>query len=156
MFLARCWHCWQGWIFWVAIWQEIYQNNNYENYTNFLTLIRNTLEYFPIKSDLSSHAILQYQKKLLLGQNLLIGLLLSLLCHSICLHSYTGCSAGPETNYLLIAQARKQPISWDMCHFFDKIRTFSYLVSKENHNSSGIIHLWRLRRCIIEEIWKIH
>ena len=69
---------------------------------------------------------------------------------------YTGCSAGTVKNYLLIAQAIKQPISFDMCHFFHWIRTFWYLVSKRIHNHSGIIHLWRLRRCIIEEIWKIH
>ena len=30
----------------------------------------------------------------------------------------TGCSAGIAINYLLIAHARKQPISSDMCHFF--------------------------------------
>ena len=28
--------------------------------------------------------------------------------------------------------------------------------SKKIHNQSAIIHLWRLWRCIIGEIWKIH
>ena len=27
---------------------------------------------------------------------------------------------------------------------------------QKNHNYSAIIHLWRLQRCIIGEIWKIH
>ena len=37
---------------------------------------------------------------------------------------YTGCSAGTVKNYLLIAQAIKQPISFDVYHFFRWIRTF--------------------------------
>ena len=37
---------------------------------------------------------------------------------------YTGCLAGTVKNYLLIAQAMKQPISFDMYNFFHWIRTF--------------------------------
>ena len=68
----------------------------------------------------------------------------------------TGCLLETVKDYLLIAQARKQTVSWDMCPFVHSICTSWYLVSKKVHNFSAIIHLWRLQKCIIEEIWKIY
>ena len=49
-----------------------------------------------------------------------------------------------------------QNMSWDWCFHFTEIGPFWDLVSKKFHNHSVIIHLWRLRRCIIAEISKIH
>ena len=49
-----------------------------------------------------------------------------------------------------------QNMSWDWCFHFTEIGPFWDLVSKIFHNHSVIIHLWRLRRCIIAEISKIH
>ena len=61
-----------------------------------------------------------------------------------------------EKKYELIAQAKKQPISWDTCPFHHYIGTFWYLVSKKFHNHSVTIHLVRLLRCETVKIWKIH
>ena len=47
-----------------------------------------------------------------------------------------------------------QNMSWDWCFLFTEIGPFWDLVSKKFHNHSVIIHLWRLRRCIIAEILK--
>ena len=68
----------------------------------------------------------------------------------------TGLSVGTVKNFLLIARARKQPISWDRCLFVHQTRTFWYLVSQKINNHSVIIHLWRLLRCISVKILKIH
>ena len=57
---------------------------------------------------------------------------------------------------MLIAQAKKQPISWDICPFLHLIGTFWYLVSKEFHDNLIIFHLERLLRCETVKIWKIH
>ena len=69
---------------------------------------------------------------------------------------HTGCFVETVKNYLLIARARKQLISWDRCPFVHQICTFWYLVSNIFPNYSVIIHLWRLYRCIIWKIWKMH
>ena len=58
--------------------------------------------------------------------------------------------------YELNAQAKKQPISWDICPFHHYIGTFWYLVSKKFHDHPVIIHLERLLRCKTVKIWKIH
>ena len=47
-------------------------------------------------------------------------------------------------------------MSWDWCFHFTDIGPFWDLVSKKIHNHSVIIHFWRLWRCIIAEISKIH
>ena len=44
----------------------------------------------------------------------------------------------------------------DWCFHFTEVGPFWDLVSKKFHNHSVIIHLWRLRRCIIAEISKIY
>ena len=49
-----------------------------------------------------------------------------------------------------------QHMSGDWCFHFTEIGPFWDLVSKKFHNHSVIIHLWRLRRCIIAKISKIH
>ena len=58
--------------------------------------------------------------------------------------------------YELIAQAKKQPISLDICPFHHYIGTFWYLVSKKFNDHPVIIHLDRLLRCETVQIWKIH
>ena len=58
--------------------------------------------------------------------------------------------------YELIAQAKKQPLSWDTCPFHHYIGTFWYLLSKKFHEHPVIIHLERLLRCKTVKIWKIH
>ena len=57
---------------------------------------------------------------------------------------------------MLIAQAKKQPISWDICPFHHYIGTFWYLDFKKFHGHPEIIPLDRLLRCEIVKIWKIH
>ena len=47
-------------------------------------------------------------------------------------------------------------MSWHWCFHFTEIGSFWDKVSKKFHNYSVIIHLWRLRRCIIAEISKLH
>ena len=49
-----------------------------------------------------------------------------------------------------------QNMSSNWCFHFTEIGPFWDLVSKKFQNHSVIIHLWRLRRCIIAEISKIH
>ena len=49
-----------------------------------------------------------------------------------------------------------QNMSWYWCFHFTEIGPFWDLVLKKFHNHSVIIHLWRLRRCIIAKISKIH
>ena len=56
----------------------------------------------------------------------------------------------------LIAQAKKQPISLEICPFHHYIGTFLYQVSKKFHDHPVIIHLERLLRCENVKIWKIH
>ena len=68
----------------------------------------------------------------------------------------TGWSIMTVKEYDLIAQARKQLISWIRYHFVHKFGTFWYLVSKKIHNFSVIIHLSTLLRCITVDICKIH
>ena len=53
-----------------------------------------------------------------------------------------------DKKFELIAGARKQAISWDRCFFVDETYTFSYLVSKNFHDYSVIIHLWKLLKRI--------
>ena len=45
--------------------------------------------------------------------------------------------------YELVAQAKKQPISRDICPFHHYIGTFGYLVCKTFHDHPVIIHLER-------------
>ena len=68
----------------------------------------------------------------------------------------TGWSIMTVKEYELIAQAKKQPISLDICPFHHCIGTFWYLVSKKFHDHPVIIHLERLLRCETVNIWKIH
>ena len=70
--------------------------------------------------------------------------------------SYTGCFIMTDKKYELIAQAKKQPLSWDTCPFHHYIGTFWYLLSKKFHEHPVIIHLERLLRCKTVKIWKIH
>ena len=73
------------------------------------------------------------------------------------LRETTGCFVETVKNYLLIAQAKKKPISWDMCPFHHQIWKFSFIVvSKKIHNHSLIIHLERLCSCKTVKIWKFH
>ena len=51
---------------------------------------------------------------------------------------------------------KMQNMSWEGCFYFTEIGPFWDLVSKKIHNHSVIIHFWRLWRCIIAEISKIH
>ena len=47
--------------------------------------------------------------------------------------SYTVCPFSPVKKYLLIARARKQPITWEFCHFVPLFGSFWYLVPKKIH-----------------------
>ena len=58
--------------------------------------------------------------------------------------------------YELIAQAKKQPVSLDICPFHHCIGTFLYLVSTKFFKHPVIINLERLLRCETVTISKIH
>ena len=58
--------------------------------------------------------------------------------------------------YELIAQAKKQPVSLEICPFHNYIGTFLYLVSKKFLDHPVIFHLEILLRCETVKIWKIH
>ena len=58
--------------------------------------------------------------------------------------------------FLLISQPMKHLNSLDRSYIFIESIAFWYMISKKCQNHSVIFHLWRLWRCIIEEIWKIH
>ena len=58
--------------------------------------------------------------------------------------------------FLLISQPMKHLNSLDRSYIFTESIAFWYMISKKCQNHSVIFHLWRLWRCIIEEIWKIH
>ena len=73
------------------------------------------------------------------------------------LQSYdTGCFFNMSKVICLWESLKIQNMSWDWCFHFTEIGPFWDLVSKKFHNHSVIINLWRLRRCIIAEIPKIH
>ena len=72
------------------------------------------------------------------------------------LRETTGCFVETVKNYLLIAQAKKKPISLAICPFDYYIGIFWYLVSKKFNDHPVIIHLEILLRCETVQIWKIH
>ena len=69
---------------------------------------------------------------------------------------FTGCFRVNEIMFLLISQPIKHLNRLDRFYIFPESIAFWCMISKKCHNHSVVIHLWRLRRCIIEEIWKIH
>ena len=74
-----------------------------------------------------------------------------------CLLSWaTGCFFSMSKVMCLWESLKIQNMSGDWCFHFTEIGPFWDLVSKKFHNHSVIIHLWRLRRCIIAKISKIH
>ena len=68
----------------------------------------------------------------------------------------TGCFRVNEIMCLLISQSIKHLNRLDRSYIFTESIAFWCMISKKCHNHSVVIHLWRLRRCKIEEIWKIH
>ena len=68
----------------------------------------------------------------------------------------TGCFFSMSKVICLWESLKIQNMSWDWCFHFTEIGPFWDLVSKKFHNHSVIIHLWRLWRCIIAKISKIH
>ena len=68
----------------------------------------------------------------------------------------TGCLFNVSKVICLWKSLKIQNMSSDWCFHFAEIGPFWDLVSKKSHNHSVIIHLWRLRRCIIAKISKIH
>ena len=72
------------------------------------------------------------------------------------LYRYTGCFRVNDIMFLLISQAIKHLNKLDRSYISTESIAFWCMISKKCHNYSVVIHLWRLRRCIIEEIWKTH
>ena len=70
--------------------------------------------------------------------------------------NYTGCFFSMSKVICLWESLKIQNMSWYWCFHFTEIGPFWDLVLKKFHNHSVIIHLWRLRRCIIAKISKIH
>ena len=68
----------------------------------------------------------------------------------------TGCFFSMSKVICLWESLKIQNMSWYWCFHFTEIGPFWDLVLKKFHNHSVIIHLWRLRRCIIAKISKIH
>ena len=66
----------------------------------------------------------------------------------------TGGSIMTVKEYELIAQAKKQLISLEICPFYHCIGTFLYLVSKKFHDHPVVIHLERLCKTILT--FRIH
>ena len=58
--------------------------------------------------------------------------------------------------FVLITQARNKLIRWDMFHINPEVGPFWYLSSQKNHRQSVIIHIWRLLKCKMGKIWKMH
>ena len=58
--------------------------------------------------------------------------------------------------FVLITQARNELIRWDMCHINPEVGPFWYLSSEKFHRQSVIIHIWRLLKCKMGKIWKMH
>ena len=67
--------------------------------------------------------------------------------------STTGWFIMTDKKYELFAQAKKQPLSWDICPFHHYIGTFWYLVFKKFHDHPVIIHLERLLK--YGNYWKV-
>ena len=63
-----------------------------------------------------------------------------------------GCFRVNDIMFLLISEPIKHLNRLDRSYIFTESIAFWCMISKKCHNHS----VWRLRRCIIEEIWKIH
>ena len=73
------------------------------------------------------------------------------------LYRYTGCFRVNDIMFLLISQAIKHLNKLDRSYISTESIAFWCIFSKKkSHNHSVVIHLWRLWRCIIGELWKIH
>ena len=68
----------------------------------------------------------------------------------------TGCFRVSEITFLLISQPIKHLNRLDGSYILLSLLHFDVWFPKKCHNHSVIIHLWRLRRCIIADISKIH